>query len=362
MSTPAPGTGSSKIAHGEDDLTVSGIAFGAWAIGGWYWGGTDDEVAVCALRTALDVGMTTIDTAPVYGFGHSEEVVGRAIAGRREEAQLLTKVGLRGDAGAGPVSFETAGPDGRPVQVRRNARPESVRVEVERSLRRLGVERIDLVQVHWPDPETPIPETMGALAELRTEGKLGAIGVSNYSAAEMAQAAQALGDVPLMSNQVKYSLVAREIEGETLPWAREHGVGVLAYSPLDQGLLTGCVDEERVFPADDGRNKRPTFRPENRAAINAALRRAVGPVAEAHGATLAQTVLAWTLAQAGISSVLAGARTPEQVLENAGAGELNLAPEELGSIDEAFSSLELDLTPAPRARGLLGRVLRRLRP
>ena len=351
---------------GATDLDLSPIAFGAWAIGGWAWGGTDDEAAIAALRTALDVGMFAIDTAPIYGFGHSEEVVGRALAGRRSEAVVMTKVGFRWDDPGGEVGFDSAGPDGRRISIRRNSRPASIRTEVDRSLARLGVERIDLVQVHTRDKSTPIDETMGALVELRQAGKLREIGVSNYSLDELEEARRALGQVPLASDQPKYSLVAREIEADILPWARDRGVGVLVYSPLEQGLLTGKVDAARRFPPADGRNKRPTFRASNRAAVGALLEAVVLPIAREHDASLAQVVLAWTIQQPGVTAALVGARRPEQVRENFAAASLRLDEHELSTIGRAFDALELDLRPhkpglVERVRARVGGLLSRPR-
>jgi aryl-alcohol dehydrogenase-like predicted oxidoreductase len=314
---------------------------GCWAIGGTGWGGSDDEAAKDAIRAAIDLGDAAVDTAPVYGRGRSERVVGEAIAGRRDEVLVLTKCGLRWDCTDGHLAIKAKDEDGNPLMIYFNSRPESVRLEVEQSLARLGTDRIDLLQVHWPDPTTPIAETMGALVDLVHEGKVRAVGVSNYSAEQMDEARAALGDVPLASDQPRYSLVHREIEADVLPYAREHGVGLLVYSPLEQGLLTGTVTADRVFGKDDGRYKRDTFTPENRARVNAILDEVVRPVAERAGGTLGQTCLAWLLAQDGVTSVLAGARTPAQVRENAHAAELELTADELTAIDDAFAALEL---------------------
>jgi aryl-alcohol dehydrogenase-like predicted oxidoreductase len=330
---------------GRTELELPIVSLGTWAIGGWYWGGSDDEESIRAIREAIELGTTAIDTAPVYGFGHSEKIVGKAIQDRRDKVLLMTKVGLRWDDPRGDVYFDTVDAHGRELRVRKNARPDSVKLEVERSLERMKVQVIDLVQLHWPDPATPIAETMGALLELRKQGKLRAIGVCNYDAAQMAEASRALGDVPLASNQIKYSLVARRAEQEVLPWAREHEVGVLAYSPLEQGLLSGKIDEKRRFASDDGRTKRATFKPENRVKVRAALARAVEPVAKRHGRSIAEVVLAWTAAQAGVTSVLAGARTVQHARENAAAGDLVLTGEERAAIAAAFLDLGLDLTP-----------------
>lgn len=342
---------------GRSDLAVSKVAFGAWAIGGWQWGGSDDDAAVEALRAGLDAGMTSIDTAPVYGFGRSERVVGRALEGRRADAQVLTKVGLVWEEERGEFFFEGPDQDGVVRRVYKNSRPDSIRREVEASLARLGTDVLDLVQIHWPDATTPIAESMGALAELRAEGKLRAIGVSNFSPAQLDEAVRALGDVPLASSQERYSLVARGIEGTVLPWVLEHDVGVLAYSPIEQGLLSGKVGPERTFPDGDNRQKRGTFTPENRRRVNALLERVVRPPAERLGATWAQVVIAWTAARPGVTCVLVGARRPEQARENARAAALELTPDEWAAIDRGFAELQLD----PPGGGALKRIVQRIR-
>lgn len=341
---------------GRSGLEVPVVAFGAWAIGGWQWGGTDEEAAVAAIRAGIDAGMTAVDTAPIYGFGRSEELVGRAIAGRREEVQVLTKAGLRWDAEEGELAYDGRGDDGQPLRIFRNGRPASLRQEVEASLRRLGIEVIDLLQLHWPDRTTPVGESLGALGDLQREGLVRAVGVSNFSPAQLDEARRALGDVPLASTQERYSLVDRGIEPAALRWAREHDVGVLAYSPLEQGLLTGRVSSERRFPPGDERARRASFSPENRRRVNALLQEVVAPVAERLGATPAQVVLAWTVAQPGITCALAGARTPEQARENAAAGSLVLEAAEVAAIGRRFAALAL----APPGRGPLRRLLARL--
>lgn len=344
---------------GRSELRVPPLSFGGYAIGGWYWGRNDDGAALDAIRASIDGGMTALDTAPIYGFGHSERLIGQAIRGRREEVTVMTKVGLRWDHPEAPVFFETEAA-GKRMGVQRTSEPASVRHEVEQSLGRLGIECIDLVQVHAPDPDTPIADTMGALAELRDEGKLRAIGVSNYSVEQLDEASEALAPHPLASDQPHYSLLSRDIEKDVLPWAREHGVGLLTYSPLEQGLLTGKVDASRTFEASDGRSRRTAFSRANRLRVLAVLERAVAPIARAHDVTLAQVVLAWTAAQPGITSILVGARTAEQAAENSVAAGLVLAPEELRCLDRAFQSRILREPLARRVRSAGGRVLRRL--
>lgn len=349
---------------GRSELRVPVVVLGAWAIGGWYWGGTDDAQAIRAIQASIDHGANAIDTAPVYGFGHSETIVGRALVGRRDRAIVMTKVGLRWDTEEGEPYFDTVDTSGTKRVVRRNASAASVRHEVEASLARMGVETIDLIQVHWPDPRTPIAETMGALLELRRAGKVRAIGVSNYSVAQMEEARRALGDVPLASDQPKYNLVARDAEKEILPWCAHERVGTVVYSPLEQGLLTGKVDATRSFSNSDGRHKRPTFASRNRELVNACLRDVVQPIATRHGATIGQVVVAWTVAQPGVTAAIVGARTPEQAIENAAAGDVRLTADELARVRAAFEALRLETPPPAGApagasgiRGMLKRLL-----
>jgi aryl-alcohol dehydrogenase-like predicted oxidoreductase len=347
-------------ALGVTDLRLPVICFGAFAIGGGPWGKQDEDEAVRAMQLAIDLGMNAFDTAPVYGLGRSEELVGRALKGRRERALVLTKVGLRWDDPRPGPSRMIPGPDGRLVSIRRNARPDSVRLEVDASLRRLDVERIDLVQVHAPDPETPIAETMGALADLRREGKLREIGVSNYDVEGIEAARRALGSVPLASDQPAYNLIDRRIEKDILRYATEHRIGILAHTPLEQGLLTGKIGTDRTFSEGEARLRRRSFQPAIRERVNAQLDEVVRPIARAHAATIAQVVLAWTAAQSGITSLLVGARSVDQVRENAGAAELELTSAEIETIGASFVQLRLD-SFGGRLRSKLASVLRRLR-
>jgi aryl-alcohol dehydrogenase-like predicted oxidoreductase len=326
---------------GDSSLEVPIVSFGAWAIGGWYWGGSDDAAAIAALHAALDAGMDAIDTAPVYGFGRSERVIGEALRASSKRAIVMTKVGLRWDDPRGPVFFEAQDDEGRALTVRRNLRADSIRAEVEASAKRLGRDVLDLVQIHWPDPETPLAESLHALLELRAAGKVREIGVSNFDAAMLAETQRILGSVPLASTQERYSALSRRIERDLTPWTIAHGVGVLAYSPLEQGLLTGKVTPERRLAANDRRNAKATFSSSNRAAIAAQLNEVVGPVASRHRATYAQVVLAATAAQPGITSVLAGARSAEQARENAAAGELALASSEIESVWRGLADIRL---------------------
>jgi methylglyoxal reductase len=319
-------------ALGGSGIEASVVAFGAWAVGGWWWGGADDSESIAAIREAIDLGITLIDTAPAYGLGHSEEVVGMAIKGRRHEVVLATKCGLVWHTDKGNHFLDEWG-----KSVRRYLGAESIRYEVEQSLRRLQTDVIDLYQTHWQDPTTPIEETMGTLLELKQEGKIRAIGVSNATVEQMDEYRK-VG--PLDADQEKYSMLVRKLDEAQLPYCERENIAVLAYSPLAKGLLTGKVPADRALPEGDFRAEDAKFSTENRKRILAFLEH-VRPVADAHGATLAQLAIAWTLARPGLSHALVGARRAAQVDENAKAGEIVLVPEDLAQIDEALSKLEL---------------------
>jgi len=312
---------------GQSGIQASVIGLGAWAMGGWMWGGTDEAKAIGAIHASLDAGVTLIDTAPAYGLGLSESIVGRAIKGRRDKVVLATKCGLVWHVRRGTFFFEE---DGKPVY--RCLAPDSIRYEVEESLRRLGTDYIDLYQSHWQDPTTPIEDTMAALLELKREGKIRAIGVSNCTLGQLVRY-RSVG--PVDSAQEKYSMLDRGLEADFLPYCREHQIAVLAYSPLALGLLTGKIGPERRFPPDDQRSHHPRFRPE-------ALRRTQGmlarlqPIAQKHGLTMTQLVIAWTISQPGISHALVGARDDQQALENASAGSVVLSGDDLAQIDEVL--------------------------
>lgn len=320
---------------GNSGLEVPVVSFGAWAAGGWMWGGADDAETVRALQHAIDLGITCIDTAPAYGMGHSERIVARAIAGRRDQVILATKCGLRWDIEEGQHFFDTIDNDGQPLRIFRNLRPESIRQECEQSLLRLETEVIDLYQCHWPDPTTPIEDTMGELSRLREEGKIRAVGVSNFSN-DMIDTSMKI--VPIVSSQPKYNALEREAEKEHLRYCVEKKIGVLAYSPIAQGLLTGKVGLDRVFPEGDVRRNKPLFSMENRAKVLDMLEK-TRPIAETYGLTFGQLFIAWLIAQPGLTSALVGARSEAQVEENARAGEIELSPEDIALIRTMLESL-----------------------
>jgi aryl-alcohol dehydrogenase-like predicted oxidoreductase len=284
----------------------------------------------------MDNGIDAIDTAPIYGCGHSEEVVGKAIEGKRDRVKLLTKCGLRWDDVSGDYYFTLDSPDGGKVTCYKNVRAESILHECEQSLKRLGTDVIDLYQVHWPSDTATAEETMSALVRLREQGKIKQIGVSNYDAAELEEAGQ---HGTVVSDQIKYNLLEREIEADTLPYCRDRGIGVICYSPMARGLLTGKVTMERTFPATDIRRSGAWFQPVNRKRVLDALDR-IRPIAEQHGVTLAQLVVAWVLAQPGVTTALVGARTADQAAENARAADCILTESEVAMIRETFEALE----------------------
>lgn len=323
---------------GNSDVHVTPIAFGAWAIGGWMWGGAEENAALRAIRASFDAGITSIDTAPVYGFGRSEELVGRGMEGiPRQKYQLLTKYGLNWRTAEGEFYFDTTNNDGKPTRVYKHSKASSVLKECEDSLRRLKTDYIDLLQIHWPDPTTPIAETMGAVVKLIEQGKVRAAGVCNYS---VQQVDEALKVVPLVSNQVPYSLIHRGIEEEVVPQALEKGMSIIPYSPLQRGLLTGKIKKGHKFNAGDTRENNRFYRPENIEAVNEMLEE-IRPIADAHNATLAQIIINWTTRQPAMDCVLVGARDEAQVMDNVKALDFTLSDDELKKMRALAESLKL---------------------
>jgi aryl-alcohol dehydrogenase-like predicted oxidoreductase len=322
---------------GQSGLKASAITFGAWAIGGWLWGGSDRNDAVAAIRASYDEGVTSIDTAAVYGMGLSEEIVGEALQGiPREKVQIMTKFGMRWDMTRGDFAFKSQDNEGRPLDIYKFGGKQSVIRECEDSLRRLGTDYIDLYQQHWPDITTPIGETMEALDQLMKAGKIRAAGVCNYDAAQMAEAEKA---IVLAADQVPYSMVRRDIEEELVPYCLLHNKAILAYSPLQRGLLTGKIRPGHPFKEGDNRGDSKYFRGDNLTQINAFLDD-LRPLAEERKATLTQLVIRWTLERPGITVALVGARDASQAVENARAMEIRLTDEEMTFIDEKLAELQ----------------------
>ncbi len=309
---------------GASGIEASVIGLGTWAIGGWMWGGTDEAKSIAAIQASVDAGVSLIDTAPAYGQGVAEDIVGKALKGRRDKVVLATKCGLVWHTQKGNHFFDY---DGKPVH--RYLGKDAIIYEVEQSLTRLGTDYIDHYITHWQDPTTPIAETMEALETLKQQGKIRSIGASNTSVDEV-KAYLAAGQLDAV--QEEYSMVKRDIEGTLLPVCRENGVSVLSYSSLALGLLSGKIGPDREFTGDDQRKDNPRFSMANRQKV-ANLMETIAPIAEAHGATLAQTVIAWTVQQPGITFSLCGARDAAQAVENAKAGQLRLTDGEIAEID-----------------------------
>ncbi len=325
---------------GNSKIQASAVALGCWAIGGTWWGGADDRESVRTIQAAIDAGISMIDTAPVYGFGRSESVVGRAIQGRRDQVIVATKCGLVWEREGTSTHYMEV--EGR--RICRCLLPESIALEVEASLKRLGTDYIDLYQTHWqahePDKD-PVCDTMACLLKLKEQGKIRAIGASNVTVNHIREYMQ-VG--PLDAIQPRYSILDRAIETEIMPFCCEQNISILAYSPMENGLLTGKVGMDRTFAKGDIRNDRPWFRPENRARVIAMLDR-WQDLTKKYGCTPAQLVIAWTIAQPSLTFALTGARHPGQARDNAAAGSLELEPgdiarmrkdaEELGGADQA---------------------------
>lgn len=312
---------------GRSGVRASAVGLGTWAIGGWMWGGTDEAQSIAAIQASLDAGVTLIDTAPAYGLGRSEEIVGKAIAGRRDKAVIATKCGLVWHTQNGKHFFDQ---DGKPVH--RYLGRDSIIHEVEQSLRRLGTDYIDLYITHWQDVTTPIEETVRALEELKAAGKIRAIGASNVDRSELRQYIQT-GSLDAI--QERFSMIDRGIEADLLPLTVQNGVSTLSYSSLALGLLSGTIGPDRIFSGDDQRKDNPRFSVANRQKAKD-FSEVIRPVAELHGASVAQVVIAWTLAQQGVTFALCGARNPAQALDNARAGTLRLSADDLKAIDAAL--------------------------
>lgn len=305
---------------GKTDMEITPIGFGSWAIGGggweFAWGPQDEREAIDAIQRAIDLGMNWIDTAAVYGLGHSEELVGRAVSGMVSKPYLFTKCSMTWD-------------NRRKIQ--RSLKADSVRRECEASLRRLGVESIDLYQIHWPNPDADIDEGWETLARLREEGKVRHIGVSNFNVEQM-ERIQAIA--PIASLQPPYSLLKREVERDILPYCRKHQIGVIVYSPMASGLLTGAMTLERVanFPKDDWRRNNPEYR-EPRLLRNLALAELLREIGARHGRSAGEVAIAWTLRHPAVTGAIVGGRNGHQVEGIMGASALRLTREELQEID-----------------------------
>ena len=308
---------------GNSDLNITRVGYGAWAIGGsgweFAWGSQDDNESIAAIHRALELGVNWIDTAAVYGLGHSEEVVGRALKSwRGSRPYVFTKCGLRGDAKGEVQKILKAG---------------SIRGEVEDSLRRLSVDVIDLYQIHWPpDPDSPeLEEGWSTLADLKREGKVRWIGVSNLNVQQLRRA-QVIA--PVTSLQPRYSLVHREVEDEILPYCLSEGIGVIVYSPMASGLLTGAMTRERAakLPGDDWRGRNPDFTEPN-LSQNLALVERLRAVANRHNRAVGEVAIAWTLGNPAVTGAIVGARNAQQAEGVMRAGDLHLTEDDVSKIE-----------------------------
>jgi aryl-alcohol dehydrogenase-like predicted oxidoreductase len=311
---------------GNSDLQITPVGYGAWAIGGsgWQfaWGSQDDNDSIAAIHRALELGVNWIDTAAVYGLGHSEEVVGRALKGwSGPKPYVFTKCGLRWD------------PKGNTQKVLAR---DSIREEVEASLRRLQVSAIDLYQIHWPpDPDSPqLEEGWSTLAELKREGKVRWIGVSNFN---VKQLRRAKAIAPVTSLQPPYSLINREVEEDILPYCLREGIGVIVYSPMASGLLTGAMTRERAakLPKDDWRSSDPEFQ-EPRLSHNLALVERLQEIGRRHVRSPGEVAIAWTLRNPAVTGAIVGARNARQANGVMRAGDLRLSDKEVNEIEEFF--------------------------
>lgn len=319
-------------------MDITTVGFGAWAIGGgdwaFAWGPQDDDESVQAIHAAVDRGVNWIDTAGVYGLGHSEEVVARAVSQLPEADRpyVFTKGGLAWDD------------NDRRVPPRRVGRPDVIRQHIDDSLRRLGVERIDLFQLHWPAEDgTPVEEVWGAMLEAKAQGKVRAVGLSNHPV-ELLERAEAVGHVD--SLQPPFSAINRTAGGDVIPWCDKHATGVIVYSPMQSGLLTGAFSAERVarLPEDDWRRRSPEFT--DRLEANLALSEALQPVADKHGVSRAAVAVAWTLSWPGVTAAIVGARRPSQIDGWVGAGSLSLDPDDVSTIAGAVARTGAGRGPA----------------
>lgn len=310
---------------GNSDLYITRVGVGAWAMGGggWKfgWGAQDDNDSISAIHAALEHGVNWIDTAAVYGLGHSEEVVARALVGRTRRPYIFTKAALVWDSKGNIFGSLKAA---------------SIRREVEASLRRLKLDVIDLYQVHWPDPDDDIEEGWAEMARLKEQGKVRYIGVSNFNVQQM-QRAQSIA--PITSLQPPYSLIARDVEPDILPYARSQDIGVIVYSPMYSGLLSGAMTAERIqsMPQDDWRRGNPNFQ-QPLLARNLRLAELLREIGARHGRTTGETAIAWTLSNLAVTAAIVGMRTPKQVAGVVGAADLELSAAELVEIEDTASA------------------------
>ncbi len=314
---------------GKTDMRLTTVGLGTWAMGGpWQygWGPQDDDEAIASVLEALDQGINWIDTAPAYGLGHSEELVGQALRRTKHRPYIATKCGILWNDKKEKV-----------VHLKRD----SIRRECHDSLRRLGVETIDLYQMHWPDPDPDIEEAWEEMAHLAKEGKVRYLGVSNFSVQQMERVAKIH---PISSLQPPYSMLHREVEDELLPYCAQHGIGVVVYSPMQRGLLTGAFNRERLaaLAPDDHRRRMPEFQdPQFGATLE--LVEGLKKIARCHGKTVSQLAVAWVLRRSEVTAAIVGARRPGQIVETAPASDWNLGKEDIEEIERPLAARDRTL-------------------
>ena len=323
---------------GASGLQASVVGLGTFAIGGWFWGGTDENKAIEAIQASVDLGVNLIDTAPIYGFGLAETIIGKAIRGRRDRVLLATKVGLRWNTDRGEffTHADDQGPRDQPsrYRVHKYLGPDGIAFEVEESLRRLGTDVIDLYQTHWQESTTAIEVTMEALLKLKQQGKIRAIGVSNVDVGQL----QRYGP-QVASAQERFSLLDRGIEKRGLvDHCLAHRIAILSYFSMEQGLLTGAMSPGRRFEDGDTRKTNPLFTPGSITRVNQIVAE-LRPFAEKYRATVPQVVIALTARQRGITHVLVGARDAAQARENAGGGCLELPEADVAAMNAIAAKL-----------------------
>jgi aryl-alcohol dehydrogenase-like predicted oxidoreductase len=305
---------------GNSDLHITPVGYGAWAIGGggWEfgWGHQEDEDSIAAIHRALDLGVNWIDTAAIYGLGYSEEIVAQALKGRSDRPYIFTKCSLIWDAKG---------------EMGHSLKADSIRREVEDSLRRLNIDAIDLYQIHWPNPDEEIEEGWTTLSKLQTEGKVRYIGVSNFNVSQLKRA-EAIA--PITSLQPPYSLIKREVEAEILPYCLERNIGVIVYAPMQSGLLTGAMTPERAdnLPDNDWRKNNSEFQ-EPRLSRNLKLVEVLKQIGQQHGRSPGEAAIAWTLRHPAVTAAIVGGRNAKQVEGTIGAADFRLSAEEIGKID-----------------------------
>jgi aryl-alcohol dehydrogenase-like predicted oxidoreductase len=311
---------------GNSDMHITPVGFGAWAIGGggwaFAWGSQDDQDSVAAIREALDLGVNWIDTAAVYGLGHSEEVVAKALEGVARRPYVFTKCGRVWDENK---------------QIGKWIKADSIRRECEASLKRLKVDVIDLYQIHWPEPDEDIEEGWQTVLKLKEEGKVRWVGVSNFSAEQMARVAK-FGSIT--SLQPPYSMIRREVEDSVLPHCQKNGIGTIIYSPMASGLLSGAMTRERVvaMPADDWRKEKNNNYREPLLTRHLNLVELLRQIGARHGKKPGEVAIAWTLRHSAVTAAIVGSRRPGQLKELLGAAEWRLTPDELSEIDTFLKS------------------------